>query len=211
MGGHMVLAVSVWQSTCAMLLLACLSSFVWGMRRFFIRPAGSNTGMQVTKICGLLFSVLHFALIVSQGVTPPAGGFAIMALYVVATMLYASSLFLFWWSVYTNRAKPLSAVFSPDLPMHFVSHGPYAWIRHPFYTSYLLTWLAGVVATGHLWLLSTVLVMVTIYWRAALLEEKKFFQTALASLYAGYKSRTGLFAPSLGVLWMYFSRGFPFV
>jgi hypothetical protein len=194
-----------------MLLLACLSSFVWGMRRFFIRPAGSNTGMQITKICGLLFSVLHFALIVSQGDTPPAEGLCRHgsvcrgddALRLIAVPVLVV--------VYTNRAKPLSAVFSPDLPMHFVSHGPYAWIRHPFYTSYLLTWLAGVVATGHLWLLSTVLVMVTIYWRAALLEEKKFFQTALASLYAGYRSRTGLFAPSLGVLWMYFSRGFPFV
>jgi protein-S-isoprenylcysteine O-methyltransferase Ste14 len=204
MGGHMVLAVSVWQITCAMLLLACLSSFVWGMRRFFIQPAGPTTGMQITKICGLFFSVLHFVLIVSESVIRPAQA-------LLATMLYVASLVLFWWAVSTNRGKPLSAVFSPDLPMHFVSHGPYAWVRHPFYTSYLLTWLAGVVATGHLWLLFTVLVMVTIYWRAALLEEKKFFQTALASLYAAYKSRTGLFAPSLGVLWMYFFRGFPLI
>jgi len=181
------------------------------MRRFFIQPAGPNTGMQITKICGLLFSVLHFALIVSRGDIPPAEGFLATALYVFATMLYVTSLFLFWWSVQTNRGKPLSTVFSPDLPKHFVSHGPYAWIRHPFYTSYLLAWLAGVVATGRVWLLSTVLVMVTIYWRAALLEEKKFFQTALASLYAGYRARTGLFAPSLGVLWMYFFRGFPLI
>src|SRR4030095_7451150 len=126
MGGHMVLAVSVWQCTCAMLLLACLSSFVWGMRRFFIQPAGSNTGMQVTKMCGLFFSVLHFALIVRQGGIPPAEGFVATILYVLATMLYVASLFLFWWAVHTNRRKPLSAVFSPDLPMHFVRHGPYA-------------------------------------------------------------------------------------
>jgi protein-S-isoprenylcysteine O-methyltransferase Ste14 len=200
----MVLTVSVWQVTCAMLLLGCLSSFVWGMRRFFIQPAGSTTGMHITKICGLLFSVLHLKLMVSQTVIQPAQG-------LLATLLYVASLMLFWWAAYTNRAKPLSAVFSPDLPMHFVNHGPYAWIRHPFYTSYLLTWLAGVVATGHLWLLSTVLVMVTIYWRAAQLEEKKFFQTALASLYAAYRTRTGLFAPSLVGLWMYFFRGFPLI
>jgi protein-S-isoprenylcysteine O-methyltransferase Ste14 len=174
------------------------------MRRFFIRPAGSTTGMQITKICGLSFSVLHFVLIVSEREIQPAQA-------LVATILYVASLILFWWAVYTNRAKPLSAVFSPDLPRHFVSHGPYAWVRHPFYTSYLLTWLAGVAATGHLWLLSTVLVMVTIYWRAALLEEKKFFQTALASLYVAYKSRTGLFAPSLAGLWMYYFRGLPLV
>ena len=197
----MVLAVSVWQLTCAMLLVACLSSFVWGMRRFFIQPAGSTTGMEVTKICGLIFSLLHFVLMVNQDVIHPGRA-------LLATILYSTSLLLFWWAVYTNREKPLSAVFSPDLPMHFVSHGPYTWIRHPFYTSYLLTWLAGVAATGHLWLMSTVLVMVTIYWKAALLEERKFFQSALATLYTTYRSRTGLFAPSLVSLWMYF-RGLP--
>ena len=198
----MVLAVSVWQCTCAMLLLGCLCSFVWGMRRFFIQPAGSTAGMQVTKMCGLLFSFLHLTLIVSQETIQTAQA-------LLATVFYSLSLLLFWWAVYTNRSKPLSAVFSPDLPMHFVSHGPYTWIRHPFYTSYLLTWFAGVVATGHAWLVSTVLVMVTIYWKAAILEEKKFFQTALASLYGAYRSRTGLFAPSLVSLWMYF-RGIPF-
>jgi protein-S-isoprenylcysteine O-methyltransferase Ste14 len=174
------------------------------MRRFFIQPAGSTTGMQITKICGLSFSVLHFALIVSESKIQPARA-------LLATTLYVTSLILFWWAVYTNRAKPLSAVFSPDLPRHFVSGGPYAWIRHPFYTSYLLTWLAGVAATGHLWLSFTVLVMITIYYKAAVLEERKFFQTSLASLYAAYKSRTGFFAPSLVGLWMYFFRGFPLI
>lgn len=200
----MVPAVSVWQYACAMLLLACLSSFVWGMRRFFIQPAGATTGMRITKICGLLFSVLHFVLIVTQGVIQPT-------LAAVAAILYVASLLLFWWSVYVNRAKPLSAVFSPDLPKHFVSHGPYTWIRHPFYTSYLLASLGGVAATGHLWLSFTVLVMITIYYKAAVLEERKFFQTPLASLYAAYQSRTGLFAPSLVGLWMYFFRGFPLI
>ena len=197
----MVHAVSVWQFTCAILLLACLGSFIWGMRRFFIQPAGSTTGMQITKTCGLLFSVLHFAMIALQGNAHSGRG-------LLATLLYCASLVLFWWAVYANREKPLSAVFSPDLPMHFVSHGPYTWIRHPFYTSYLLTWLAGVVATGDPWLLSTVFVMVTIYWKAAILEERKFFQSALASLYVAYRSRTGLFAPSMVSLWMYF-RGMP--
>ena len=120
----MVLAVSVWQFTCAILLLACLSSFVWGMRRFFIQPAGSTTGMQITKICGLLFSVLHFVMIVLQNVTHPGRA-------LLATLVYCASLVLFWWAVYANREKPLSAVLSPDLPMHFVSHGPYTCIRQP--------------------------------------------------------------------------------
>lgn len=192
----MVLAVSAWQCTCAMLLLACLSSFAWGMQRFFIQPVGSTTGMRVTKVCGLLFSILHLSLILTQ----PAMQ---IGQALLATMLYSLSLSLFWWAVRTNRARPLSAVFSPDPPVHFVCQGPYQWVRHPFYTSYLLTWLAGVIATTELWLFITVMVMATIYWKAARLEEQKFFQSTLASLYAAYRSRTGLFAPKLIGLWMY--------
>src|SRR5215207_2517927 len=112
----MDLAVSAWQCTCAMLLLACLCSFAWGMQRFFIQPVGSTTGMCITKICGLVFSALHLSLILSE----PAMEFAQALL---ATFLYSASLFLFWWAVYTNRKRPLSAVFSPDLPLHFVCQG----------------------------------------------------------------------------------------
>jgi len=53
--------------------------------------------------------------------------------------------------------------------------------------------------------------MTTIYWKAAVLEERKFFQTPLASLYAVYRSRTGYFAPTLAGLWMAFFRGFPLI
>jgi len=172
------------------------------MRRFFVQPAGSTTGMQITKFCGLGFSVLHLSAILTRSTLSPGQA-------QLAAVLYLMSLGLFWWSIHANRENPLSAVFSPDLPQHFVKRGPYMWVRHPLYTSYLLTWLAGAIATGRLWLFPSFAVMVMIYWRAARHEEEKFFRSALASVYAAYCSRTGLFLPSLVGLLMHF-KGIPF-
>jgi protein-S-isoprenylcysteine O-methyltransferase Ste14 len=172
------------------------------MRRFFIQPAGSTMGMQITKICGLGFSVLHLSVILTRSELSPAQA-------VAAAVLYLISLGLFWWAIHANREGPLSAVFSPDLPKHVVKRGPYMWVRHPLYTSYLLTWFAGVIATGRLWLVPTVAVMTMIYWKAARHEEEKFFRSALASVYAAYRSRTGLFVPSLVGLLMHL-KGVPF-
>jgi protein-S-isoprenylcysteine O-methyltransferase Ste14 len=162
------------------------------MRHFFVQPAGLTTGMQVTKWFGLIFSVLHLSLLLFHPLPAEDGR--------LAAALYLASLGLFWWAIHTNRAKPLSAVFSPDPPLHLVKRGPYRWIRHPFYTSYLLTWSAGVVATGRVWLICSLVIMTIIYWRAARQEEAKFLRSALASVYAAYRSRTGLFAPSVVAL-----------
>ncbi len=77
-----------------------------------------------------------------------------------------------------------------------MEHGPYRFVRHPFYCSYLLAWAAGFVATAQTWLLPTVAVMLVIYVRAAKLEEEKFTRSPLAGTYERYRSRTGLFLPN---------------
>jgi len=186
-----------WHWISAALLFACLASFAWAMEKFFVQPAGLTTGMKVIKACGVVFGMLHLAAIVATpGVTAARG--------VGGAVLYLSSLGLFWWAINTSSRQPLSAVFSPDLPAHLVAHGPYRMIRHPFYCSYLLCWLAGWVATGRLWLAPTVAVMLVIYMRAAAEEEKKFTRSPLAEAYRRYRARTGLFIPNP---WKLFSGG----
>jgi protein-S-isoprenylcysteine O-methyltransferase Ste14 len=106
-------------------------------------------------------------------------------------------LMLFWWAIKTNRENRLSAAFSSDLPSQLVDRGPYRFIRHPFYTSYLLTWVAGIPASGQAWLLVTVAVMFTIYFKAARMEEEKFRRSDLSENYRRYASRTGMFFPRL--------------
>jgi protein-S-isoprenylcysteine O-methyltransferase Ste14 len=185
----MVMTLFVWRAIGTGLLLGCLGSYGWGMRRFFSQPVGDTAGMTVIRICGAVFAILHAGALV---LTPEiAAGQILMAI-----SLYLLALGLFWWAIRTNSPCPLSAAFSPDAPQHLVDQGPYRFIRHPFYCSYLLTWTAGVVATRSLWLLPTLVVMLVIYIRAAQIEEDKFMRSPLAALYRGYRSRTGLFLPN---------------
>jgi protein-S-isoprenylcysteine O-methyltransferase Ste14 len=178
-----------WQWISAALLVGCLASFGWAMRRFFIQPAGLTAGMRVIKGCGIVFGLLHLGtIVVTPGITAVRG--------VSGALLYLWAIGLFWWAIHTSLRKPLSAAFSPDLPAHLVAQGPYRMIRHPLYCSYLLCWLAGWVTTGRLWLGPTIAVMLVIYVLAAAEEEKKFTRSPLAEAYQQYRTRTGLFFPN---------------
>lgn len=168
------------------LLTACLASFAWGMSCFFRRPEKGSGGMKVIQLCGTVFALLHLGAILLLDIV--AGG--------IAAVLYACSLALFWWAIRSNRRHPLSAAFLNDVPQHLMDRGCYRYIRHPFYTSYLLAWSAGVIAVERLWLVPTLAVMFAIYWKASQAEEEKFARSTLAAAYTAYRARTGRFLPN---------------
>jgi len=170
------------------LLAGCFLSFAWGMRYFFRHPANGSSGMKIIQACGTVFALLQLAAVLLYFQSLTAG--------IVAALLYVASLALFWSTIRANRAIPLSAAFLDDLPVHLNDRGPYRYIRHPFYTSYLLAWLAGVVAVRSLWLAPTAIVMLAIYWKASQTEENKFARSNLAASYAAYRARAGRFLPN---------------
>jgi protein-S-isoprenylcysteine O-methyltransferase Ste14 len=185
----MQMALSGWQWVTALLLLSCLASFAWGMRKFFVQPSGSTAGMKLIRGCGMVFAALHLAgIFLPNSITVERGS--------AGALLYLCSLGLFWWAIRANSAARLSAAFSRDLPAHLVEAGPYRFIRHPFYGSYVLAWTAGTIATARWWLVPTVAVMVVIYWRAARIEEEKFSRSSLAAEYQKYRARTPLLVPN---------------
>jgi len=114
----------------------------------------------------------------------------------IGLALYGLSLAFFAWTLRTHRDRPLSAIYSPDLPRHLVREGAYRWVRQPFYASYLMMWAAGVFAAGNAWLSGIVLAMSVLYYRAAQQEENKFMRSELSSAYQDYQRRTGMFFPS---------------
>ena len=184
MSAHMWLA----QWLLAALLLSCLLSFGWAMKNFFTKPDRMTLGMKLTTFTGVAFSILHFVLLLtSSSVTVLTAA--------IAACLYLGSLALFWWTIQANRAKPLSACFSRSERLHLVQHGPYRFVRHPFYLSYLLAWLGGAAATQSIYLAITVAVMLGIYISAANKEERRFSESAHAAEYRAYRDRTGQFLP----------------
>ena len=173
--------------------IACFASFVWSIVRFFHAPHGIVPGMRLLTSCFAVSVLMHLVCIAWFFQPWPLGA-------EVGIGLYLASLGLFWISIWANRDNPLSLAFSVDEPIHLVDRGVYALIRHPFYTSYMLAWIAGALATGQPWLLGTVVVMGALYWKAANLEEAKFSASELSSAYAEYRARAGKFLPRLSRL-----------
>jgi protein-S-isoprenylcysteine O-methyltransferase Ste14 len=173
----------------AVLLVGCLYSSWWGMRRFFTRPAGLNAWMKLIAASATIFGALHlFAILFSSSLTA--------ARSLAGSFLYLLSGALFWWAIRTSSQRPLSAAFSPDLPVHLVQNGPYRFVRHPLYTSYLIMWVAGWIVTAEWWLIPTVLIMLIIYFSASSAEEDKFLRTPLSESYRQYRLHTGRFVPN---------------
>lgn len=176
------------QALLTLLLVACFGSFTWAVRNFFVKPERITAGLRITLLIGTLFALLHLAVILTTRDLQllPVG---------VAAGLYCSALAIFWWAIAANRVKPLSACFSQNEQLHLVQHGPYQFVRHPFYCSYLLAWLAGAVGTLNILLGLTSVIMFVLYLTAALKEESKFASSPLADAYARYRISTGRFFP----------------
>ncbi len=80
-----------------------------------------------------------------------------------------------------------------DRPSRLVRSGPYAYIRHPFYTAFLATQLSAFFALPH-WI--TAVALVAAFFRldhTARLEEQNFLSSDLAADYAAYQESTGRF------------------
>ncbi len=183
-----LLVFDAWTVGALAAFAACLLSFNWGMYRFFTEPGGSNSGIDTIKLLGTGLGLASLAGIPLFGVASAVSG-------LTALLICAASLALFWWAIRTNRTRPLSFAFSDDEPRHLVCAGPYRWIRHPFYSAYLLAWLATPVATLQPLMLVPLLVMAAIYVAAARIEERKFEGSALAAAYVRYRAQTGMFWP----------------
>jgi protein-S-isoprenylcysteine O-methyltransferase Ste14 len=122
---------------------------------------------------------------------PPSG------IWELPFVLFVLSLALFAWTVSATRKTPPTMAFDTDEPSFLLNHGPYQYVRHPFYASYLLFWTATALATPGLLPWAAPLVMLTVYWNAARREEHKFANSSLAGAYQRYRAKSGMFLPRL--------------
>jgi protein-S-isoprenylcysteine O-methyltransferase Ste14 len=175
-------------------VVACYGAGVWGLYGHFVTQDRIEPGMKLTSLLSLVGMVWFLAarwrrdaLMGSIGTGRDTAALCLLAVFAA----------LFWWAVATTRRRRLTLAFSKDQPAFIHTAGPYAWIRHPFYTSYLIFWSAAAIASGSLafWLIP--LVMSAIYWRAIRIEETKFALSPMSTDYLAYKTRTGMLLPAL--------------
>lgn len=163
----------------------CFAAFCWGVKAHFRNTGDMPAGMKLTSaLSTLLF--LAFAWHMHSGVS---------SLWLAALTLFTASGAVFASAIIASRATPPTLAYDTDSPNFLLNHGPYRYVRHPFYLAYVLFWFGTALATPSLagWLAPAI--MTTLYLDAATREEKKFANSDLASAYAQYRTRAGLFWP----------------
>jgi len=107
----------------------------------------------------------------------------------------ATALAIFHWAAFSIRGLPFSYAGNDDLPQFVHTSGPYAYVRNPFYASYLLTEISTIVLWPSLWG-AGLIVLATLYFQwLARYEEAKFARSPVAEEFARYKARTGRLLP----------------
>lgn len=168
--------------------IAGSGAFAWAVRGHFV---GEKTPAAMRILLALSLAGIVVFLFAIWRISAPdwrrAAGFC----------LHLSAIALFGWAVLATRQKRPALAFAGDRPDHVFRAGPYSYIRHPFYTSYLLFWLGCAVATSSLVMLTIFLSLAAIYTIAALGEERNFSRSALRDEYQAYRKDAGPFWPKL--------------
>ncbi len=168
----------------------CFVSFLWGPLFVFKRQGLRGTGAVGTSVGIVLSIVCQLAAIVLFYMHDPVR-------LGCATVLYGICLWTYWSAVAAVRGAELSYPFSEGVPPTLINQGPFAWVRHPFSTSYITSWVAGWVASGQWWLLVPTAIMAWLFARAAHVEEAEFMKSEMAEEYRAYQRVTGRFLPRL--------------
>jgi protein-S-isoprenylcysteine O-methyltransferase Ste14 len=170
----------------ALVSVAIIAQHAWATRGHFVSE-GLTLGSAVIAGGVAATTVIYLAL--GFGFEQPP------AAQLIGLAIELGGLWLFWAAIRASRAARLRFAFDTEGPQGLLTTGPYARIRHPFYASYLLVWIGWAVATWTLFALIPLLFMVVVYAVAARFEERLFANTPLATDYAAYRKRAGLFWP----------------
>jgi protein-S-isoprenylcysteine O-methyltransferase Ste14 len=168
--------------------LVSLGLAAWSGRRHFSSdkvPLGSI----VITIVVLITTLLYLYLVWAQ--TQP------LLAQLVGSLLMAAGYGLFFMAIRASREGRLRMAFDEGNPRGLVQHGPYKYVRHPFYVSYIIYFSGFALTTWSPVAMAPLAVLVVIYVLAARMEERLFAGTPMASSYDAYRQRTGFFFPKL--------------
>jgi protein-S-isoprenylcysteine O-methyltransferase Ste14 len=137
------------------------------------------------------------------GVSPRLRGLGgVVAVDIAGMILLVGSIAMMAATMATNRV-PL-ALWHQDgtknQPRQIVTYGPYRWVRHPFYVSFILLTLgAALVTRDAITAAAFPLALLSLDWTVRN-EEQKLLASPLGDEYGAYRARTGRFMPRLTTL-----------
>lgn len=171
------------------LALLCFGSFFWSVIGVFRKPDEGVSKMyrvlQVSSAWTWFYSM--YAIFISKH--------EVLWAQVLAFFLICFSLWVFWKTRIWIREKDFALVFNDESPSHLETNGPFRWVRHPFYSSYLLCYFSVFVFTLDPLMAFTVAFMVVLYLKALRDEERKFHSEGFSESYRQYSAKTGALFP----------------
>lgn len=189
--------------TSVVVLLTLNFVLIWLLPVIFFRSDGKRN--LVWALTSLPFAVSPFITVASYlGYLPAIIEIASphhMAITIAATVMSLISIFIIALTMGTHRI-PVALwhqKHEDDEPACIVTWGAYKYIRHPFYTSFLIALIANIVITIH-WLPVLVLVATFVQLNVtADREEKRLSEEkdGMGEEYVRYMVCTGRFLPKL--------------
>lgn len=186
-------------STGYLILAAMNLGLVGLLPRIFFRSDGEKNAMWWATaapfyVCaGVLLSCF-------AGILQPwylGGGEGAMFHEALATPLACASIALIAYTIGGHRVPLALWHQDNDAPRDIVTHGAYKYVRHPFYSAFLLALGGALVACPHPGTLLCLLYAAVMLHYTARGEERKLCESELGHEYREYLARTGRFMPRL--------------
>ncbi|WP_394155170.1 methyltransferase family protein [Loktanella salsilacus] len=116
---------------------------------------------------------------------------------VVVIALIVAAFALFVWATRHSNQKQLGLAFAEDFKTNgIITTGPWQYVRHPFYVSYIIFWMACAIGTVHVVSIIVFAALLFIYVYSALREEAWLRGGDHGSTYVTYQRSTGFFLPT---------------
>lgn len=114
---------------------------------------------------------------------------------ILAAVVIALALALYEWARHTIWGRRFGLGWGDHVPEAVCESGPYRFVRHPIYLSYMLAFGAVLIALPHWISALQFAINVTLFAYAAVTDERTLAGSALAADYARYRERAGMFWP----------------
>lgn len=112
----------------------------------------------------------------------------------VAGIAYSCSLALFWWAIKSAGQLDFASSGSKG---EIITTGAFGFVRHPFYLSYLIVWLASTLLLNSIFLWLSALVLVGVYISSARTEEAGIVAGEQSAAYLAYREKVGMLVPRI--------------
>ncbi|MBT8147404.1 MAG: hypothetical protein KJN90_11160, partial [Gammaproteobacteria bacterium] len=78
-----------------------------------------------------------------------------------------------------------------------ITNGPFKFVRHPFYTSYIVIWATNTILFNSILLWISFIALVVFYYRSALKEERLILRSEFEEDYIEMRRNVGMFLPRI--------------